>query len=108
MANAADKAIVLATPGQATTQTVTAGAAAASTTVAAATMATTQVAPAASSVAVSSATMLPETESLYNQLILKAVSSGDIEKAMTLTNEAERAGSKSAKQTFINAVKTPK
>ena len=104
--NAADKAVVLATPGQATTQTVAAGAVAASTTVAAAAVAAPQAAPATSAVSPSSAAMLPETESLYNQLIQKAVASGDIEKAMTLTNEAERAGSRSAKQTFVNAVKT--
>lgn len=35
--------------------------------------------------------MLAETETFYNQQIKKAVSSGDIEKAMTLTSEAERA-----------------
>jgi Maltose operon periplasmic protein precursor (MalM). len=105
--NAADKTVVLATPGQATTQTVTVGTVATSTTVAAA-VAAPQAAPATSAVSPSSATMLPETESLYNQLIQKAVASGDIEKAMTLTNEAERAGSRSAKQTFVNAVKSGK
>ena len=56
--------------------------------------------------AVSSAAMLPETETFYNQQIQKAIASGNIEKAMALTNEAERAGSKTAKQTFVNAVKS--
>ncbi len=49
--------------------------------------------------------MLPETEQLYNQFIEKAVSAGNIEKAMQLANEAERAGSKSAKTTLVNAIK---
>ena len=56
--------------------------------------------------AVSSAAMLPETETFYNQQIQKAVASGNIEKAMALTNEAERAGSRTAKQTFVNAIKS--
>lgn len=42
-----------------------------------------------SSVTASSAAMLPETETFYNQQIQKAVASGNIEKAMALTNEAE-------------------
>ena len=56
-------------------------------------------------VANSSATMLSETEQMYNQMILQAVQAGDIGKAMTLAAEAERAGSPSAKNTFIQAVK---
>jgi len=56
-------------------------------------------------VANSSATMLAETEQMYNQMILQAVQAGDIGKAMTLAAEAERAGSHSAKNTFIQAVK---
>ena len=56
--------------------------------------------------AATSAAMLAETETFYNQQIKKAVSSGDIEKAMTLTSEAERAGSKSAKQTLVDAIKS--
>ena len=93
-------------PASPVAQSGTTTAVAASTTVAAAAVVAPQAAPATTSVSPSSATMLPETESLYNQLIQKAVASGDIEKAMTLTNEAERAGSRSAKQTFVNAVKT--
>jgi len=53
----------------------------------------------------SSAVMLSETEQMYNQMILQAVQAGDISKAMTLAAEAERAGSRSAKDTFIQAVK---
>lgn len=68
-------------------------------TVATATTATTVVAlKSTSAPAATSAAMLAETETFYNQQIKKAVSSGDIEKAMTLTSEAERAGSKSAKR----------
>ncbi len=95
-------------PASPVAQSGTTTAVAASTTVAAAAVVAPQAAPATTSVSPSSATMLPETESLYNQLIQKAVASGDIEKAMTLTNEAERAGSRSAKQTFVNAVKAGK
>jgi maltose operon protein len=54
---------------------------------------------------IATGTMLAETEAMYNQLIQKAVSSGDIEKAMALSGEAERAGSGSAKQTLVNAIK---
>ena len=54
---------------------------------------------------IATGTMLAETEAMYNQLIQKAVSSGDIEKAMALASEAERAGSGSAKQTLVNAIK---
>lgn len=60
----------------------------------------------ASNEVVGGVSMLPETEEFYNQQIQKAVASGEIEKAMALTNEAERAGSRSAKQTFVNAVKS--
>lgn len=69
------------------------------------------VAPAANTVAApalapaSAGSMLPETEQMYNQLILKAISGGDIEKAMALATEAERAGSATAKPTLIQAIK---
>lgn len=49
--------------------------------------------------------MLSETESFYNSQIEKAVKAGDIDKAMQLVNEAERAGSTKAKSVFIDAVK---
>ncbi|TCI03003.1 hypothetical protein EZV61_12030 [Corallincola luteus] len=49
--------------------------------------------------------MMPETEALYNELIANAVSSNEIDKAMRLVEEAERAGSATARSTFISAVK---
>ena len=49
--------------------------------------------------------MLSETETFYNSQIEKAVKAGDIDKAMQLVNEAERAGSTKAKSVFIDAVK---
>lgn len=48
--------------------------------------------------------MLPETEKMYNDLIKKAVEEGDIAKAMNLVSEAQRAGSLSAQQAFIDAI----
>ena len=50
-------------------------------------------------------TMLSETETFYNSQIEKAVKAGDIDKAMQLVSEAERAGSTKAKSVFIDAVK---
>ncbi|RQM72271.1 transcriptional regulator [Aeromonas jandaei] len=50
-------------------------------------------------------TMLSETEAFYQSQIEKAVKAGDIDKAMQLVNEAERAGSTKAKQVFVDAVK---
>ncbi len=49
--------------------------------------------------------MLSETEAFYQSQIEKAVKAGDIDKAMQLVNEAERAGSTKAKQVFVDAVK---
>ncbi|MFQ1707762.1 MalM family protein [Aeromonas veronii] len=49
--------------------------------------------------------MLSETEAFYQSQIEKAVKAGDIDKAMKLVNEAERAGSSKAKSVFIDAVK---
>ena len=49
--------------------------------------------------------MLSETETFYNSQIEKAVKAGDIDKAMQLVSEAERAGSTKAKSVFIDAVK---
>lgn len=49
--------------------------------------------------------MLSETEAFYQSQIEKAVKTGDIDKAMKLVNEAERAGSTKAKSVFIDAVK---
>ncbi|MGY3869549.1 MalM family protein [Aeromonas crassostreae] len=49
--------------------------------------------------------MLSETEAFYHSQIEKAVKGGDIDKAMQLVNEAERAGSTKAKSVFVDAVK---
>ncbi|UCP16977.1 transcriptional regulator [Aeromonas media] len=49
--------------------------------------------------------MLSETETFYSSQIEKAVKAGDIDKAMQLVNEAERAGSTKAKSVFIDAIK---
>ena len=49
--------------------------------------------------------MLSETEAFYQSQIEKAVKAGDIDKAMQLVSEAERAGSTKAKSIFIDAVK---
>ncbi|MBL0597851.1 hypothetical protein JD516_08490 [Aeromonas jandaei] len=49
--------------------------------------------------------MLSETEAFYQSQIEKAVKAGDIDKAMQLVNEAERAGSTKAKHVFVDAVK---
>ena len=65
----------------------------------------TAVAPATTATPVASGSMLAETEQLYNQLIQKAVKDGDIEKAMAFAGEAERAGSRTAKPTLIDAIK---
>jgi len=102
------------TLGEATTTATLATAVATAQPSAASTSASKPVAPAKSapqSQAVTQAAapveaMLGETEQFYNQQIIKAVKAGDIEKAMTLTNEAQRAGSKSAKKTFVDAVKS--
>ncbi|WP_461603625.1 MalM family protein [Aeromonas salmonicida] len=56
-------------------------------------------------VAAKPAAMLTETETFYQSQIEKAVKAGDIDKAMQLVNEAERAGSTKAKSVFIDAVK---
>ena len=80
---------------------------AATTTVAAgtATSVASQAAVAPATTPVASGSMLAETEQLYNQLIQKAVKDGDIEKAMAFAAEAERAGSRTAKPTLIDAIK---
>ena len=49
--------------------------------------------------------MLNETEAFYQSQIENAVKAGDIDKAMKLVNEAERAGSTKAKTVFVDAVK---
>ncbi|MGO3412673.1 maltose operon protein MalM [Kluyvera intermedia] len=72
------------------------------------TAAPTYAAPAAAVAAAPAAKaepMLNDTESYFNNGIKQAVAKGDIDKALKLMNEAERLGSKSARSTFIGAVK---
>lgn len=65
----------------------------------------TATAVAGATVAKPAPAMLSETEAFYQSQIEKAVKAGDIDKAMKLVNEAERAGSTKAKSVFIDAVK---
>jgi len=51
------------------------------------------------------APVLKDTESYFNQSIKAAVKAGDIDKALKLLQEAESLGSKTARETFIQAVK---
>ncbi|MGL4251235.1 MAG: MalM family protein [Aeromonas sp.] len=67
--------------------------------------ATAAVATRAAVVAKPAPAMLSETEAFYQSQIEKAVKAGDIDKAMQLVGEAERAGSSKAKAVFIEAVK---
>jgi maltose operon periplasmic protein len=48
--------------------------------------------------------MLSETRGMYDRLIRESVQSGDMDRAWRLVQEAERAGSTSARATFIQAV----
>ena len=47
----------------------------------------------------------PTSEALFNDAIRRAVASGDVDRALRLLEEAERLGSRSARPTFIEAVK---
>lgn len=49
--------------------------------------------------------MLDDSESYFNDAIKKAVKAGNVDKALKLLDEAERLGSKTARQTFIDSVK---
>jgi maltose operon periplasmic protein len=49
--------------------------------------------------------MLPETQTMYDRMIEESVSAGDMDRAWRLVQEAERAGSTSARATFVAAVK---
>ncbi|WEM44425.1 MalM family protein (plasmid) [Photobacterium sp. DA100] len=64
--------------------------------------ATTTVSSVASS---STAAMLPESEAFYNSQIKAAVESNDMKKALTLMEEAKRAGSSTAEATFLELIK---
>jgi maltose operon protein len=48
--------------------------------------------------------MLNETQAMYDKLIRDAVRSGEMDRAWRLVQEAERAGSSSARKTFTQAV----
>jgi maltose operon periplasmic protein len=50
------------------------------------------------------APMLPETQAMYDRMIEESVSAGDMDRAWRLVQEAERAGSTSARVTFVSAV----
>ena len=52
--------------------------------------------------------MLPETEQMYNSMIEDAVKQGNYNKAMQLADEAEKAGSPSAKNTFLQLINKKK
>ena len=58
--------------------------------------------------AVKSGSMLPETEQMYNSMIEDAVKKGNYNKAMQLADEAEKAGSPSAKNTFLQLINKKK
>ena len=62
-------------------------------------------ATAASVASSSSAKMLPESEAFYNSQIKAAVESNDMKKALTLMEEAKRAGSSTAEATFLELIK---
>ena len=61
--------------------------------------------PSTGTVAITGATMLPESEAFYNQQIKTAVDNNDMKKALTLMEEAKRAGSTSAEATFLQLIK---
>jgi maltose operon protein len=48
--------------------------------------------------------MLSETQAMYDKMIRDAVRNGEMDRAWRLVQEAERAGSSSARDTFLKAV----
>ncbi len=52
--------------------------------------------------------MLSETQAIYDNMIRDAVASGNMDRAWRLVQEAERAGSTTARQTFLQAVEKKK
>jgi maltose operon periplasmic protein len=48
--------------------------------------------------------MLPETQAIYDRMIRDSVDGGDMDRAWRLVQEAERAGSTTARATFLDAV----
>ena len=49
--------------------------------------------------------MMSETEAMYNEMIIKAANKKDFDKALKLVEEAEKAGSKTARPTFLKILK---
>jgi maltose operon protein len=62
-------------------------------------------APATPAVAAPAEPLLNDTEAYFNQGIQQAIKAGDIDKALKLMNEAEKLGSKTARETFIGGVR---
>lgn len=60
--------------------------------------------PRSTKAAPASEPMLRETQGMYDTMIRDAVTSGNMDRAWRLVQEAERAGSTSARQTFLQAV----
>ncbi|CDG22802.1 Maltose operon periplasmic protein [Xenorhabdus poinarii G6] len=52
--------------------------------------------------------VLNDTEQYFNEAIKSAISHGNIDKALKLLNEAEHLGSPTARETFINTIKSGK
>lgn len=48
--------------------------------------------------------MLSETQAIYDRMIRESISAGDMDRAWRLVQEAERAGSRTARRTFLEAV----
>lgn len=65
----------------------------------------TQPAAAPASPARPSEPLLDDSDAYFNESIKKAVKAGNVDKALKLLDEAERLGSKTARQTFIDSVK---
>jgi maltose operon protein len=51
------------------------------------------------------ATLQPETEAMFIELIEQAVRAGDLNKAMAIVKDAERAGSTKARDALVNSLK---
>jgi maltose operon protein len=62
------------------------------------------VAPAKKAPSSGQQSMLSDTRKIYDRMIQESVSSGDMDRAWRLVQEAERAGSTSARRTFVEAV----
>lgn len=60
--------------------------------------------PTSASTAPAAQPMLRETQAMYDDMIRDAVATGNMDRAWRLVQEAERAGSSTARQTFLQAV----